>query len=117
VRKHPAPGLFPLRLAERAGAEASPDGGGVPGDLRRLHRVNPSATGQRAEAAAEVVRGRPGEPGCRRRVLDGAGDVPLREGSAGAGREDEVVVAATAACEVGPAGALSAAAWGRSPVW
>jgi hypothetical protein len=101
VLKHPPPGLVPLRLAERARVEACPDGGRVSGDLRRLHRVNPSAPGQRAEAAPEVARGRSGEPSCCRRVLDGAGDVPLREGSAGAGREDEVVVAATAACEVG----------------
>jgi hypothetical protein len=79
VFEHPPTRLLALRLPERARVEPRPDGRAMTGDLRRLDRVDAAATGERAEAATEVVRGCPLKPRGRGRLLNGAGDIAERE--------------------------------------
>jgi hypothetical protein len=51
----PRPAAFCRTNARRNG----PNSGAMPGDLRRLDRVDTAATGERTERAAQVVRGCP----------------------------------------------------------
>jgi hypothetical protein len=90
VLEHPPPRFLARRLPERTSIEACPHRGAMPGDLRCFDRVDAAPTGERAEASAQVVRGRPLKAGGHGRLLDRPREIPKRERLAGSGYEDEI---------------------------
>jgi hypothetical protein len=71
--KHSAARLVPLGLSERASVDPGPHVGGVSGQLGRLHRIDATPPGERAERAAQLVGGEPPESRAAGGLLNTAG--------------------------------------------